>query len=460
MAISLLPITVVPVKMFQENEYRIQISHSLIHYWNLDLHMPHVLHIGRRSIQIAIEGASITKDELFFSDKIFHECCLPIEELRFVASYSKKNCSITLGPVIGLMTDLNDKEQEPDFRSIHGFCDELHEVVSGMGGYFYVFHFKDYKEGSLQGYCLRSGQWLKNEAPLPGVIYNRIHSRMLEASTSFKTFKDSISSHSIPIFNDRFLSKEEIHKLLYSEEHMQPYLPETVMAEDHSIEEMLNKYQSLYIKPIHGSQGRNIIRVTVIGEEIQAELSSGSRKEETLLFENYTRFDHWFKQQQKKRTFLFQQAIPLQSYKNRQLDFRILCHKNFQDTWKATSAVARISAEQQFVSNIARGGETMKPLKILSILSDQKTAIQQLALMKELATETASIIGQKSDGLIGELGIDIGVDKDGKLWIIEVNSKPSKSFEINDKRIRPSAKALIEYATALSFSGITAKEEY
>jgi predicted ATP-grasp superfamily ATP-dependent carboligase len=102
----------------------------------------------------------------------------------------------------------------------------------------------------------------------------------------------------------------------------------------------------------------------------------------------------------------------------------------------------------------------MKPLKIFSILSDQKTAIQQLAMMKELAVETASIISQKCDGLIGELGIDIGVDENGKLWIIEVNSKPSKNFEDSDKRIRPSAKALIEYAAALSFSGIPAKEDY
>ncbi|CAM3515041.1 YheC/YheD family endospore coat-associated protein [Cytobacillus oceanisediminis] len=460
MSVSLLPITIVPVKMFQENQYHIQISHSLIHYWNIDLHIPHMLNIGRRSIQITIEGASITKDELFLSDRLFQECCLPIQELDFVASYSKKEHSISLGPVIGLMTDLNDKGTEPDFRSIHAFCEELHEVVSNMGGLFYVFHFKDYEEGRLQGYCLQAGQWIKSEVPLPEVIYNRIHSRALEASTLFQSFKNSISTLFIHLFNDRFLSKKEVHNLLYSEEHMQPYLPETIMADEHSIKELLNKHKSLYLKPIHGSQGRNIIRITLNGEEILAELSSGNRKEETLLFENYTRFSQWFKQQKKKRIFLAQQAIPLQTYKNRQLDFRVLCHKNFQDTWKATSAVARISAEQQFVSNIARGGEIMKPLKIFSILSDQKTAIQQLALMKELAVETASIISQKCNGLIGELGIDIGVDKNGKLWIIEVNSKPSKNFEDSDKRIRPSAKALIEYAAALSFSGIPAKEDY
>ncbi|KON89555.1 hypothetical protein AF332_23840 [Sporosarcina globispora] len=451
MSVSLLPITIVPVKMFQDNYFHIQISHSLVHYWNIDLQMPHVLRIGNHSIQITIEGANITKDELIFSDRLLQECCLPIEDLHFVASYSRKDLTIIAGPIIGLMTDFNDKGEEPDFRSIHSFCEELHEVVSNMGGFLYVFHFQDYIQGSIQGYCLQEGKWIKRPVPLPSAIYNRIHSRMLEASSAFQSFKNSIIKHNIPVFNDRFLSKKEVHNLLFSEDHMHPYLPDTVIADEQTIKEMLARHSLVFLKPIHGSQGRNIIRLSLNGEEIIAELSTGNGRENTLTFKNYTRFAQWFQHCQKKTIFLTQQAIPLQTYKNRQLDFRVLCHKNFQDIWKATSAVARISAEQQFVSNIARGGEIMKPLRIFSMLSDQKTAVQQLALLKELAVETAAIISQKCEGLIGELGIDIGLDTSGKLWIIEVNSKPSKNFEDKEKRVRPSAKALIEYATALSF---------
>ncbi|WP_370224966.1 YheC/YheD family protein [Cytobacillus sp.] len=451
MSVSLLPITIVPVKKFQENQFRIQISHSLVHYWNIDLHMPHLLRIGKHTIQITIEGANITKDEVIVSDLLFQECCLPMEELHFVASYSKKDFTITAGPIIGLMTDFNDSGEEPDFRSIHSFCDELHEVVSNMGGFFYVFHFQDFNQGSLQGYCLQNGKWIKRPVPLPSVIYNRIHSRMLEASSAYQSFKNSLIKYNIPVFNDRFLSKKEVHNLLFSEDHMQPYLPDSAIADEQTIKDMLARHRLIFLKPIHGSQGRNIIRLSLYGKEIMTELSTGKGRENTLTFKNYTRFAHWFQQYQNNTIFLTQQAIPLQTYNNRQLDFRVLCHKNFQDIWKATSAVARVSAEQQFVSNIARGGEIMKPLRIFSMLSDQKTAVQQLALLKELALETAMIISQKCEGLVGELGIDIGLDVNGKLWIIEVNSKPSKNFEDKEKRVRPSAKALMEYATALSF---------
>jgi carbamoylphosphate synthase large subunit len=76
-----------------------------------------------------------------------------------------------------------------------------------------------------------------------------------------------------------------------------------------------------------------------------------------------------------------------------------------------------------------------------------------------LALETAAIIGHHSEGVTGELGIDIGVDDNSRLWIIEVNSKPSKSFEDGLKKIRPSAKAIIQFCTMLALDKAIVKEE-
>jgi hypothetical protein len=51
------------------------------------------------------------------------------------------------------------------------------------------------------------------------------------------------------------------------------------------------------------------------------------------------------------------------------------------------------------------------------------------------------------------------VDQEGKLWIIEVNSKPSKNFEDGLGKIRPSAKALIQFCTLLAFDSTIVKED-
>ncbi|KOP81621.1 YheC/YheD family protein [Cytobacillus solani] len=452
MTFSLLPITIIPAKMFHPNDECLKISHALINYWDIDTSKPITISVGGNQTLAMIEGAAISKNEIIFEEGLFQKLSIPIQESQWVSSFSRTSHTLTLGPVIGILTDYTESEKEPHFRSIHAFCKELHDLVTEIGGFLFVFQLADWTDTTLEGYYYQNNHWQKSSLPLPAVIYNRIHSRRLEASHLFETFKTKIKGKQILIFNDHFLSKSIVHHLLYSEEYMKPYLPETWMLTEHSLQEMLKKYSSIFIKPIHGSQGRNIIKAINENEALQVKISTGTNKDRTFQFTDHIQFYQWLLPHLKKRTYLIQQAIPLMSYKNRQLDFRILCHKNFQNTWKVTSAVARLSDDQQFVSNIARGGEIMKPIHILSILSNRETAIQQLKLMKELAIEASSIVSQMSDGFIGELGVDIGVDEEGKLWIIEINSKPSKNFEAESNKIRPSAKALLEYCTFLSFS--------
>lgn len=95
----------------------------------------------------------------------------------------------------------------------------------------------------------------------------------------------------------------------------------------------------------------------------------------------------------------------------------------------------------------------MKPAKaVLNELLHTENAEQKLEELKILAIKIANLLNKNTDGYLGELGIDIGMDKQGHLWIIEVNSKPSKKLEEHIEKTRPSTKALLEYFITLSFS--------
>ena len=52
----------------------------------------------------------------------------------------------------------------------------------------------------------------------------------------------------------------------------------------------------------------------------------------------------------------------------------------------------------------------------------------------------------------GELGIDLAIDASGRVWLLEVNSKPSKNDNtpLNDNKIRPSVRMVIQYSRFLS----------
>lgn len=78
---------------------------------------------------------------------------------------------------------------------------------------------------------------------------------------------------------------------------------------------------------------------------------------------------------------------------------------------------------------------------------------------KEISLKTADALSSQITGDLGELGIDMGIDVHGGLWIIEVNSKPSKNLDSATNKIRPSTKALLEYCLSLSFPHIKKGEQ-
>ncbi|MNI54828.1 Endospore coat-associated protein YheD [compost metagenome] len=72
--------------------------------------------------------------------------------------------------------------------------------------------------------------------------------------------------------------------------------------------------------------------------------------------------------------------------------------------------------------------------------------------LKTAALDIAQGIDKQLPSHFGELGIDLAVDTNGRIWLLEVNSKPSKNDNtpIGGGKIRPSVKQVIDYARYLS----------
>jgi len=49
--------------------------------------------------------------------------------------------------------------------------------------------------------------------------------------------------------------------------------------------------------------------------------------------------------------------------------------------------------------------------------------------LNNLCNMVALTLETFSNKNFGELGLDVGIDKEGKFWLIEVNSKPRKTTE-------------------------------
>ena len=460
MVLSLSSVTIIETCHTPEEEVTVKICRKVLRKWSLKSNTVIQFKIGSCSKEVLVQSADLSPGEIQIPKKLFETFALPELDGRYLAKYTPNNNTIHVGPIIGLLTDFEINEnKEPNFRSIHAFCEELHHGIKETGGFFFVFSLEGFSETGIKGYYHQDGKWVLGSFPLPDVIYNRIHSRKLEYHKIFLSFYKCINSLKIPFFNDRFLSKWEVYNLLVQEDFMHPYLPETKIFSGENLVNMLSQHDTVFVKPVHGSQGRRILKISKEDKIFNIQSSLTSMTDKFIKKESQEAVYEHLKQMINNKIYIVQKGISLTSYHSRTMDFRVLCHKNFQELWEVTSLVARISSEKQFVSNIARGGEIMKPLAALSPIFSRDTAREIISLMKELSIEIAGILSSKTAGLTGELGVDIGVDMAGNLWLIEVNSKPSKNFEEPEKKIRPSARSIIKYCTKLAFEALSEKEE-
>ncbi|MGP7818981.1 YheC/YheD family endospore coat-associated protein [Niallia sp. 01092] len=432
--------------------FTITMSPSLLHYWGINENKKVFIQIGITTVTVVVQEHRHEKQTVFFSKDVMEQLKLPEQNLYFLAQFFRQTETIFLGPIVAILTEIKENNDiTPDFRSLRQLCEELKNEISDIGGLIYVCGLQDFYTDSITGYSYQHNKWEKTTLPYPTVVYNRLHSRKLDASVHFQHLKKSLGEKAIPLFNSQFFSKYDTHLLLEKDARIQKHLPETKRLSKEAVEMMVKSYTSIYIKPVHGSQGRNIIHLTTIDNKYCATASSGKQKGKKHFFFSTEELWKWIQRFTKDKIYLIQEGIDFQPFQRRSLDFRVLCHKNYDNHWKATSIVARAANNDAFVANLAQGAELLQAKTVLPLLFGKEHAQALLIELKKLAADVAEIISENTDGYLGEMGIDIGVDTNGALWIIEANSKPSKSLDEPSTKVRPSTKALLEYFIRLSF---------
>jgi len=123
-----------------------------------------------------------------------------------------------------------------------------------------------------------------------------------------------------------------------------------------------------------------------------------------------------------KRRYLIQQGISLARIAGRPIDYRVKVVKN-GNVWEFRSMVGRLARPGLFVTNLCKGGTMLSCREGLRKSLPRVNTSAKKAEMRRLTLVCIELMERHFPG-IGELGFDYAVDYSGKIWILEVNTRP------------------------------------
>ena len=372
---------------------------------------------------------------------------------RMQLRYDSLNNNIHLGPTIGILAVSLIHRGQYDPTSIKAELIYLSHVSRSLHGQVYVFTpgSINWDNNTARGYTFQKGNWAAAVYPLPDVVYDRITSRATETK-NLSTKQRLMQIPHLKYFNPSFLDKWKVYQLLVTDQILKSYLPETKVLTPENFREMMQKYSTLFVKPSNGSLGKGIIKVSRNSGGAMNFVMYGRGK----IKNHAENAEEFFKKTARVRgdkPYIVQQGIALAFYKGSAFDLRIIYQKDKNGNWYLGKKFVRVAPKGSSISNLSSGGRVELSKRILSYIFIKKERINtKIEEIKDLCLRAATVLEQKSNGIYGELGLDVGIDKNGALWLIEVNSKPRKTTEseYSTAVMRKTFKRPLEFASYLA----------
>lgn len=180
----------------------------------------------------------------------------------------------------------------------------------------------------------------------------------------------------------------------------------------------IEKYEKIVIKPSAGIRGRNVYFLVKEGEKY---VIGYQTKQKEVFYDGLKDFFEEFIQGNR---YILQKYISSRTKQNDPFDCRIHVEKNGEGKWDSAKNYIRIGIGQSVISNVNQGGGISELKPFLKANFDNKWEMIYNNL-NQLANTLPYKIEQMRNTHIMSLGLDIGIDKSGELYLFEINDGPA-----------------------------------
>jgi glutathione synthase/RimK-type ligase-like ATP-grasp enzyme len=361
----------------------------------------------------------------------FNNTFYKIKNLEHINIFYDESDCMRIGPFLGILISAAKKE-----HVLEGYQDNVYIKLTNhmrnLGGLlvFFTIDDIDWNELLIKGHLIGTDN-LYHEVcvPFPRVIYDRCFgSKGRLVGADFREKINEFGLTDIKIYNCMVkLGKLETYELCSKNKDLQKITLPYSEFSFQSLTGFMEKYDSVYIKPDLLYKGEGIIKVSRNGQYFSLEhhrdklFTRKSTNDLMSVIDLMEDFGHL------SQRYVIQKSISLASFLGNPFDVRVMLQKNGLGEWEVSGVLARVGPENCLITSPRSGGQVIRLSEALSSAfpgqigrrREIKQNIENYAIKIGLAMEAEY-------GLIGELGIDMGVDSDGSVWMIEVNGKPLK----------------------------------
>ena len=225
------------------------------------------------------------------------------------------------------------------------------------------------------------------------------------------------------MFNDYLFDKWEMHRWLSPFSSLRAHLPDCRLYQKvQDVTQMLKRHSRVMVKPMRGSQGKGLLLLAREGKGYRVrQVQEQDQQGEHLA--NLSELETFLEDKLAPKQFLIQQALDLLEVDQRKIDFRSIVVKNGSGQWSNMALIAKIGAKGSIVSNISQGGRAEPAAKTLqhSLQLPGDEAAAKLADMEALSLLAARHL-EDCGVHAGNLGLDLALDREDRLWILEINN--------------------------------------